>query len=301
MRQILKDSTQNTILETQGYVVLPFLSEDELSSLIDVFEAIPNEDLSDFYASSHQKDLEFRKSTNDKIVQAFGRSVEKYFEEAELLGGSFIAKKANYKEKLQPHQDWNIVDESQFRSFNIWIPLVDTKESNGAIMVMPNSHLWLKNYRHSSIPCAYSEVHQLLFENMLTLNLKAGEALIYDHALIHASHPNNSNKTRIACASGIKPKEAEMLIYWKNQNEIEEYNCNTAYFLENNVFEKPTNLELRKTFKLETKTLKEDDFYHLSGIKKPVPEITINQETRSFFQIYTPLNILREIKNRISK
>jgi hypothetical protein len=301
MRQILKDSTQNSLLETQGYVVLPFLNENEITNLVNVFEAIPNEDLSDFYASTHQKDLDFRKATNEKIVQEFSRSVEEYFDEAELLGGSFIAKKANYNEKLQPHQDWNIVDESQHRSFNIWIPLVDTNQSNGAIMIMPSSHLWIKNYRHSSIPCAYSEVHQLLFENMLTLNLKAGEALIYDHALIHASHSNNSDNTRISCASGIKPKEAEMLIYWNNQSEIEEYNCNTAYFLENNVFEKPTNLELRKTIKPKVYKIKKDDFYKLSGIKKPEPEITIHQETRSFFQIYTPLNILREIKNRIIK
>jgi hypothetical protein len=301
MRQILKDTDQNSLLEKQGFTVLPFLNETEIHELLETFRAISKNELTEFYASSHQKDLNFRKFTNDKIVNAFRRAIEAFFVDVEILGGSFIAKKAKYNEQLQPHQDWNIVDESKFRSFNIWIPLIGTTQENGAIMVMPGSHLWLKNFRHSSIPCAYSAMHQVLFDNMLTLNIKAGEALIYDHALIHASHPNTSENIRIACAAGIKPKEAEMLIYWNNNGQIEEYNCDSTYFLEHNVFERPIHLTLRKTFKQETFNIKEDDFYKLSGIKKPNQEIINNQETRSFFQIYTPLNMLRELKHRLIK
>jgi ectoine hydroxylase-related dioxygenase (phytanoyl-CoA dioxygenase family) len=32
---------------------------------------------------------------------------------------------------LHPHQDWNIVDEREFNSYNIWLPLVDVNAENG--------------------------------------------------------------------------------------------------------------------------------------------------------------------------
>lgn len=301
MRQIVKDSFLNHQLATKGFIVVPFLDNTEVTNLLKIFEAIPQEEQTDFYASSHQSDLEFRKKTNDAIVESFKRSVEQIFNDVELLGGSFISKKPNYNQQLQPHQDWNIVDEKRFRSYNIWVPLVDTTKENGAIMVLPESHLWFNNYRHSSIPCAYTSVHQLLFENMQTLELKAGEALIYDHALLHASQPNVSEKTRIACAAGIKPIEAEMLIYWNNEGQIEEYDCDASYFLRENVFQKPSQLHLRKVISENFISVDEKKLTELSGIKVAVDEKRETSQKKSFFQIYTPINILREIKHRLFK
>jgi hypothetical protein len=217
-----------------------------------------------------------------------------------------IVKGTHNKYLLQPHQDWNIVDESMFRSFNVWIPLVDLNQENGAIMVMPGSHNWIDTYRHSSIPCAFSQVHSLLLEKMQTLYLKAGEALIYDHALIHASHENRSGEVRVACASGIKPKEAEMLFYWNNNGIIEEYKSNADFFMTENVFAGPGSLEKKKTVKYDFKSVSVDEFYTLSGIavpQKDEPELKVERiEGRlPFWKVYTPMNILREIKFRITR
>lgn len=304
MRQVFKDSELNKQIHEKGYVVVSFLNDMELADLKDTFTSIPQSELTQFYASAHHPDLDFRKKTSEIIKSTLSRSTNEMMIDMDLLGGSYIAKPPHYAHVLQPHQDWNIVDESQFRSFNIWIPLVDLTPENGAIMVMPGSHDWIKSYRHNSIPCAFSEVHSLLLQNMDTLFLEAGEALIYDHAMIHASHENKSNEVRVACASGIKPKEAEMLFYWNNDGVIEEYESNADFFMNENVFVGPGNLEKIRSLKYDFKKVSEEDFYQLTGIEAPYieqnNEVEIVEESLPFWKVYTPLNILREIKLRLA-
>jgi hypothetical protein len=305
MRQYFKDSALNAEIEKKGFVVLPFLNNEELTALQSAFSNIPAEEITQFYASAHHPDVEFRKKMSELIKQNLHRALNEYMIDIDLLGGSYIAKPPKYEQVLQPHQDWNIVDESTFRSFNVWIPLVDLNQENGAIMVMPGSHRWIDTYRHSSIPCAFSAVHSLLLENMQTLYLKAGEALIYDHALIHASHENRSSEVRVACASGIKPKEADMLLYWNNNGTIEEYESNAAFFMTENVFAGPGNLVKKQTLEYDFKSVSADEFYTLCGIaapKKVEPEVQIErtEDKLPFWKVYTPMNILREIKSRIT-
>jgi hypothetical protein len=306
MRKIFKDDELEKKFNEDGYVVIPFLNKDELSGLIQTYANAQIETSNQFYASAHDSSLEVRMNMSEEIKTAFTRSSQNTLINMELLGGSYIVKPKQYQHILQAHQDWNIVDEDQYVSCNIWIPLVDTTKNNGAILVMPKSHNWIKSIRHSSIPCSFSSVHDLLIENMLTLDIKAGEALIYNHALIHASHENQSNEARPACALGIKPKEAEMLFYWNNNGVIEEYKCNPEFFMNENVFSGPGNLQKIKTIDYSFPKVDDNMFYALSNIPQPIVLIEEKQETLSvkelklpFWKIYTPLNIVREVLHRL--
>ena len=219
-----------------------------------------------------------------------------------LLGASFISKSKDDASKLQPHQDWNIVDETEFRSFNLWIPLVDLSEENGAIEVLPKSHDWVRGYRHSSIDCAYRKVHDLVWENMKPLYMKAGEALIYDHSLLHASKSNKTDEKRIACASGMMPREAQMYFYWNNNGTIEQYKSNVEFFMTQNIFEGPNGLEKVASLEYDFPTVEEAEFYRLMGKEMPNPAPVVDvvevsaeleTDTRSFWQTYTPMNIIQ--------
>jgi hypothetical protein len=302
---ILKDEKLNNQLSENGYVVMPFLNRDEVQKLLSAFHNHHKTPIQGFYATAHSAEITFRKKMSEYIKEALSRSVTEQFVNCNLLGGSFIVKSENQTEYLQPHQDWNIVDENKFRSFNIWIPLVDLHEANGTILVMPKSHLWLKNYRHSSIPCAFQNVHSLILQNMLPLYLKTGEALIYDHALLHASEPNRSDTLRIACACGIIPSEAEMKFYWNNSGIVEEYKSSPEFFLTENVFSGPHGLKKIKNVPYHFHQIDEIEFYMLSGIDKPHEEEKNNSVRHSntasrFWEIYTPSNIAKEIKLRLS-
>jgi hypothetical protein len=139
------------------------------------------------------------------------------------------------------------------------------------------------------------------------LYLKAGEALIYDHALLHASLPNNSQNDRIACACGIIPKGAEMKFYWNNKGVIEEYESSKAFFLKENVFTGPHGLKKIRTIENGFVTVNKEPFFDRAGIAyQQDKEFVAGSENntpncKSFMQIYTVSNCINEIKNRIIK
>lgn len=251
-QKILQDDQLDLQLLEQGYVIVPFLEEQTVEKLKDFYYKSHPDQLEGMYATAHVPDIDFRIKMNNYIQEQFQASIDQYFYDCNPLGGSYIAKGSGEKGSLVPHQDWNIVDESMYRSFNIWTPLVDVSPKNGTLLIEPGSHLWNFNYRSASIPFAYPEKEKDLWQSMLQLEMKAGEALIYDHRLIHASGVNNSSEIRLVCVYGIIPNEAPMYYYHKNEKEeIEVYESNPDFFLYGNIFEGPKGLKKVKTIQAQ--------------------------------------------------
>jgi hypothetical protein len=307
-RTYLNNPELDRQLAEEGFVVVPFLNASEVQVLIKVYSDAHSEQQVPFYATAHHHDSEFRKKMSKAISEVMKPHAEKFFVQCDLLGASFIVKAPKAESSLQPHQDWNIVDETEFRSFNVWIPLVDLNEQNGAIEVLPKSHNWLRGFRHSSIDCAYREVHDLVWENMKPLYLKAGEALIYDHALLHASKANQSSEDRMAVASGVMPSEAAMYFYWNNNGTIEQYESNTEFFMTENIFAGPGDLKKLADLEYGFPSVSVEKFYSLLGKEMPKqaeavqPNIAVSESESAlpFWKVYTPANILREIHYRLT-
>ncbi len=244
VQQILANKTLDKELLERGYVVIPFLTPEEVTELVDFYYQSHAREGDGMYATAHVPDIAFRMRMNAFIKAVFERAINETFVNCNPLGGSFIAKGKGYNGTLHPHQDWNIVDEDKFRSFNIWVPLVDLKMDNGAIRVLPESHTWLKTYRSANISSAYEPVNDLLWQVMTTLFMRKGEALIYDHRLLHASGENQTNEIRLAAVYGIIPKGAQMMYYHKaDDNTVEVFESNPDFFLYGNIFEGPKGLK----------------------------------------------------------
>lgn len=243
-QQILKDTGLDRRLLEEGYVVMPFLSQAEVHALADYYYASHPRQLDGMYATAHVPDISLRMRMNDFIKKVFARAIAETFVNCNPLGGSFIAKGKGQKGTLEPHQDWNIVDEEHYRSFNIWVPLVDLTNDNGPIMIIPRSHAWLKNYRSANIHSAFSKVNDAIWKMLQPLLLKAGEALIYDHRLVHASGVNNSDEIRLAAVYGIIPEGARMFYYHQaDDHTVEVFESNPEFFLYGNIFEGPKGLK----------------------------------------------------------
>ncbi len=265
-QQILIDKDLDKKLLEEGYVVVPFLSSEEVQSLVDYYYESHPRQLDGMYATAHVPDISLRMRMNDFIKKTFARAIEEMFVNCTPLGGAFIAKGKGAKGTLEPHQDWNIVDEEQYRSFNIWVPLVHLNENNGPIMVLPGSHAWLKNYRSANINSAFSKVNDTIWRILTPLYMKAGGALIYDHRLVHASGNNSTDEIRLAAVYGIIPESARMFYYQKvDTGTIEIFESNPEFFLYGNIFEGPKGLKSIRKKPHHFHELNEEELDTLTG------------------------------------
>jgi hypothetical protein len=77
------------------------------------------------------------------------------------------------------------------------------------------------------------------------LHMKAGEALIYDDRLFHASDPNITDELRLAAVSGIIPQEAQVLYYFGREGKVDVYESSVEFFMTGDIQKGPE--VLRKT------------------------------------------------------
>ena len=77
-RQYLNDTKLGQQLAEEGFVVIPFLSEEEVSLLKKAFEEAHPEQPAPFYATAHHQDSEFRKKMSaviSKVIEPFCQDV----------------------------------------------------------------------------------------------------------------------------------------------------------------------------------------------------------------------------------
>lgn len=275
---IFRNRELNDALFREGYVTLPFLNPKEVEKLKQIFWNYHTEinEAEGLYVSSHCMDDEVTQKMSNEIQEVFKQSIEKHIENGMTLGGTFISKPPHQIEPLQPHQDWSIVDESRFRSFTIWIPLEDTNDENGCIYVLPKSHEYVRGYRHITIPSVFGQIYGEVWNYMVPVHLKAGEAIVFDHAVGHASKPNTTSRIRIAATHSLISRNPEMRFYWNNNGVVEEYIGENDYYNTPEAKVGPGNLKKIRDIDFEVKQLDVLEFYTLAGVQPLAAEIEVS-------------------------
>ncbi|MDX2362344.1 MAG: phytanoyl-CoA dioxygenase family protein [Crocinitomicaceae bacterium] len=255
-----KDIKLSNELEVEGSVIFPFLTAIQIDALKELFNKFHTENPQGFYATTHAEDKDWRKQVSNEILAIIKDSIDPLFDSIDVLGGAFISKAPGEKGILPLHQDWNIVDEKVARSYNLWVPLVDVNEFNGAMRILGRSHQKQETYRGPNLPPTLYKISDAVDQHMVSLNMKAGMGLLYDHALWHSSPINQSNELRLAIVFGVIPKGASMRFYHQNDKELEEYVSHSEFFFQNDPKDGPKGLELNKSFPFENEILNEEQF-----------------------------------------
>ncbi|MBS1625941.1 MAG: phytanoyl-CoA dioxygenase family protein [Bacteroidetes bacterium] len=210
---LFKDEKLQRQFDLQGYVVVPFLPGADVEELRHLFFASYPEPPPGFYSSSFDTDELRRTALNEKITAVLDRYVPERFGEIRKLGSCFLNKQPGAGGEMPIHQDWTVTDEPAHDSVTIWIPLQDTDETNGAIQVIEGSHRFSGALRAPTLPDPFREVQDELRQDLTLLRMKAGEAFIFSHALLHASPPNTGASARIAVTYGLTAADAPLLFY----------------------------------------------------------------------------------------
>lgn len=212
----------NDFLNENGFAIVDFLSEDVLYQLKELANKYLPKDGKDFISTSHFLDLETSKKLNQSIKNILTNDLQKLFPHLKQLGGTLASKYKN-KSILKAHQDWTIVDEAKYNSYNLWMPLVNTNSKNGTLGLIPKSHKWFNNLRGFGIENSLEQYSKKIIKFGYEPSLKAGQAILYNHKLIHYSMPNTTNVKRDVLIVGMIDAEADLQISIQTANGINTY------------------------------------------------------------------------------
>lgn len=228
---VLKNRQYQQQLNEEGYVIVPFYTPEEVKALTEYYLTNTPQQKG-FQPTTYSHDLEYRLAASEFIKKTAQPHLENYFEQYKTFMGSFIVKNADKNSELGVHQDMTLVDESRFMGINVWIPLCDTHERNGALYLIPKSHRLFPTYRAATISNIYDKHYQTIKKYMQPVYMKAGEAIIFDHSILHYSPPNLSGEIRIATNIFVTHQEATITICYhdKEKNKIELFEEQDDFF-----------------------------------------------------------------------
>jgi len=153
---------------------------------------------------------------SESITKVLSSYFNRHFIDYEFLAAHFVVKGAKSSDSLQLHQDWNVVDESQFYNHQVWIPLGLSYPENGGICFVPESHHFWRNTRSGSLSIPQIEITEKLYPYLSYLRLLPGEAAVFYSKTFHGSFINSTPENRVAVLVNIIQKRAIPLYYHKS-------------------------------------------------------------------------------------
>jgi hypothetical protein len=217
MRQIqISDALIASELDSSGYVVVPGLDETTVKGLCrSIYEEIRfacPEKVN--YNTGADLTGSVRGRAFECIASAFAPVLDRYFQSYECIVGILFVKRpsAVLAGQIQLHCDPTLLpDESRQRHINIWAPLIDVDEKNGALCLVPGAHKVFAPVHSFSVPSQFARIADTVMEYGRCVPMKAGDALIFDNRMPHFSRQNLSSFDRPAAILSIVPSESEFI------------------------------------------------------------------------------------------
>ena len=265
MRAVIFNNEQlNEQFELNGFVVIPLLNDQEVKLLNEAYNAILFDNPEGFYSTSFSTNEKLKSILSNTIDEIMEPKANDLFKPFKALGSCYLSKATGPLSEMPLHQDWTVVDESKYDSLTVWIPLQTVNEHNGALQVIPGSHRFSDILRSPFFDNPLSTIENELKSDLQLISLKAGEAIIFSQALIHASPANKSSEARLAITYGLIPEQADLLFYYNNPETklAEKYLVPSNFFKEynTNIGAKPHLGELIQEFDYVSKKITLDEY-----------------------------------------
>lgn len=218
-KALFKDPKIQEQINEKGYVTIPFIGESALEELRAYYSDIhPNGapgKIEGIHMTTWCEDLDYKLNVANRLSEIYRKPCEALFQDYRTLNNVFIVKDSG-QTPFKVHQDWNVVDEKENFAINVWIPLYDITKNEGGLWVVEGSHKINRHVRGSAYLFPnYAPFNDELEKSAKSVNLKAGEAIIFYVNIIHGSPPNYGSNERIATCFSVIPKDAPLTIYFQ--------------------------------------------------------------------------------------
>jgi ectoine hydroxylase-related dioxygenase (phytanoyl-CoA dioxygenase family) len=238
-RDVFYNKELNDTFLDKGYVVVPFWTANEVAQAQAVFEKYTLASDSNFYLSIWNNDVPSRIAVHERMEPLVARKAHELICDYKFLISCFAVKRNTNASSWSLHQDDSFTDETRFESLSIWVALTDIDETNGAMRVLEGSQRTYVGPRSPTIPKLFSQTDETLLNQMRTVRLKAGEAVIFNHRLLHDSVDNHSQAVRIASVSVMIPQEAPIWFYYNRDGMVDVIKLVDDYYLKFKLGDKP--------------------------------------------------------------
>jgi ectoine hydroxylase-related dioxygenase (phytanoyl-CoA dioxygenase family) len=200
---ILKDEKLQEHLDIEGYAVFDALKPERVAEVLTVFDQFKSQlpAVNGLHITLEHAEEQVRTNVAETLMDMLSEDFSHVFQDHKVFQGSFIYKESGRDDNPVPlHQDWTFVDEpSGQESYTLWVALCDISEETGAVGVIPGSHRELDQIRYTpnEMYTGYEKIAPYAVERPVKyILLKAGQALLWNHKLVHNSLPNTSKTER---------------------------------------------------------------------------------------------------------
>jgi len=244
MKAIFKNPTSEKQFREQGYVVVDLLDETAVNTLRTAYDQHKENVTQPFHTTHFSTDPAYKQQVHDTISNTVFSFAGKLLNDFTPVFGNFMVKQTGPNSEMPLHADWSYVQENGLRSLAIWVPLVDTNKDNGCLGVIPGSHRISPAIRGPRLVQAqYENFKKWIEAKGKLLSMKAGQAVFYDHALMHYSPPNMSAENRPALNLSCVPQGAVLFHHCvpEGKEKIQVYKVEgNSFFIHYNNYQAPT-------------------------------------------------------------
>lgn len=277
MRRVLNDDALENNFHKDGFVTIEFLNDGEIAELKQLIKSLNEGHIEDsteknstYKLSFFNNDLAFKKTVFKSLTEYFQPKADRFLKGYKPLIINIFDKEPG-KGEVPVHQNWTFVDERNFTSVSVWIPLVDVSRDNGTLEVVKGSHKNLCMYRSPSIPWVFDHLNDTLKKKYLVpFRLKAGQAAIIDDGILHWSSENKTGKVRTAVQLIMVPDDATPIHYvQKNDGEVDVYQVDALFFMQYNMKDIPAGYNIIGKEKVKVSKISERELVERVSINNP--------------------------------
>ena len=256
-------------LNCEGFFATPFLSTSQINELTFLFHKhfVP-EKLPDFFNTlTGSPNADVKRIIHFGILEICKPSIGKIFDNYFPVIAMFYAKKSGEKSELGLHNDPSMTMDG-YNHLGVWMPLFNADESTGKMCFLSGTQNKIIPYHSVSIESQYKNILGVVKPIMKCIDVKMGEAVIFDNNLLHYTQKNLSGSIRIAAIIKLIDKNAPLVSAYCNSNSdfLELYEHNSDYYISNYFQEKSIP---EKSIKLDVKIPKPPVF-SLTDLKQVI-------------------------------
>lgn len=278
MKKHLKIASLQNQIDKKGYVKFPLFDKEEINIIKNFYLLVEKEHKNPntlFDTTLNTSNRNLIEKTHQFLLPIFEKKLNQYVTNLNFTLAGFLVKHPGEKSAVTIHQDWNYVDESKFSSYSFWVSLDDVSVFNGCMQFIPNSQKFYPSLRVSpDIPDYFDKFKEKAADYLVDVPSKAGECVMFDQALIHASRRNHGKKPRVACILGSYPQEADLLHHYlpeeNNLNAIEQYKISVESMISMKKNQRPPFSELLGHVSYTPPKITEKEFINFCKEQSPM-------------------------------